>query len=63
MALTIGDDGISSDRTRHTARLTPDGDQLWEVSWLPGRPLDRNSAITAMVLADVTAHSDVNPRH
>ena len=25
--------------------------------------MDRNSAITAMVLADVTAHSDVNTGH
>jgi hypothetical protein len=24
MALTIGDDGITSDRTAHTARLLPD---------------------------------------
>ena len=63
MALTIGDGSISSDRTRHTARLTPGEDQLWEVSWLPGRSLDRNSAITAMVLADVTAYGDVSTGH
>jgi hypothetical protein len=63
MALTILDDSISSDRTWHTARLVPGGDLLWEVSWLPGRSLDRNSAITAMVLADVTAHGEVNAGH
>jgi hypothetical protein len=63
MALTILNDSISSDRTRHTARLTPGGGRLWEVSWLPGRSLVRNSAITAMVLADVTAHGDVNAGH
>ena len=32
------------------------------MSWLPGRHLDRNSAITAMVLADATAHGDVTRR-
>jgi hypothetical protein len=63
MGLTIGDDSISSDRSRHTARLAPGEEQWWEVSWLPGRPMDRNSAITAMVLADVTAYGDVNARH
>jgi hypothetical protein len=63
MALTISDDGISSDRSRHTARLAPGSGQLWEVSWLPGRHMDRNSAITAMVLADVTAYGAVNAGH
>jgi hypothetical protein len=60
MALTILDDSMSSDRTRHTARPAPGGNHLWEVSWLPGRSLDRNSAITAMVLAEVTADGDVH---
>ena len=63
MALTIGDGSISSDRTWHTARLVPDEEHLWEVSWLPGRSLDRNSAITAILLADVTAHGEVNAGH
>jgi hypothetical protein len=63
MALTIGDGSMSSDRTRHTARLAPGEDQLWEVSWLPGRHMNRNSAITAMLLADVTAHGDVTAGH
>jgi hypothetical protein len=35
----------------------------WEVSWLPSRSLDRNSAVTAMLLADVTAHGDVKTGH
>jgi hypothetical protein len=61
MALTILDDIISSDRTAHTARAVPGRD--WEVSWLPGRPLTRNGAITAMVLADVTAEGDVHAGH
>jgi len=63
MALTILDDTISSDRTAHTACLVPGEDHWWEVSWLPGRSLDRNSAITAMLLADVTARGDVNAGH
>jgi hypothetical protein len=33
------------------------------VSWLPGRCLDRNSAITAMVLADVSGRGDMNQGH
>ena len=63
MGLTIGDDAISSDHSTHTARLAPGHQQLWEVSWLPGRRLDRNSAITAMVLADVTGPGDVREGH
>ena len=61
MALTILDDTISSDRTTHTARAVPG--KGWEVSWLPGRPLTRNSAITAMTLAEVTAPGDMHPGH
>ena len=61
MALTILDDSMSSDRTPHTARRAPYMSRLWEVSWLPGQYLDRNDAITAMVLADTTASRDVHP--
>ena len=35
---------------------------VWRVSWLPGRLMDRNSAITAMTLAEV-ATDEVNPGH
>ena len=65
MALTIGDDTMSSDSSAHTARKAPGRGQgyQWEVSWLPGRHLDRNSAITAMVLADVTGHGDMHTGH
>ena len=63
MALTIGDGSISSDRTAHTARPVPGQEHSWEVSWLPGRCMDRNSAITAMVLADVTGPGDVHAGH
>jgi hypothetical protein len=55
MALTINDDSISGDHTQHTARLVPGPQGAWEVSWLPGRPLNRSAAITAMVLADMAA--------
>jgi len=63
MAVTIGDDSMSSDSTVHTARLTPGRQHQWEVSWLPGRPLDRNSAITAMVLADITGPGGIDAGH
>jgi hypothetical protein len=63
MALTIRDDSITSDRTAHTARTVADDGHRWEVSWLPGRSMDRNSAITAMVLADVTGPGDVRTGH
>ena len=61
MALTILDDSVSSDRTTHRARLTPGRAHLWEVSWLPDHRLDRNGAITAMVLADLTGPGDLRP--
>ena len=47
MSLTITDTTMTSDHTAHTARQAPGRQHLWEVSWLPGRTLDRNSAITA----------------
>jgi hypothetical protein len=33
------------------------------VSWLPGRTLDRNTAITAMILADTAADEHVHQDH
>jgi len=63
MTLTINDTTMNSDQTGHTARLTSGSQHLWEVSWLPGRVLDRNSAITAMVLADHAREPDLNERH
>ena len=63
MTLTINDTTMTSDQTGHTARLTSGGQHRWEVSWLPGRALDRNSAITAMVLADHAREPDLNERH
>ena len=63
MTLTINDTMMTSDQTAHTARQAPSREHLWEVSWLPGRTLDRNSAITAMVLADQAGVHDLNERH
>ena len=63
MTLTINDTTMTSDQTAHTARLTLGGQHLWEVSWLPGRVLDRNSAITAMVLAEHAGERDLTERH
>jgi hypothetical protein len=62
VTLTINDTTMTSDQTAHTARHAPDRGG-WEVSWLPGQTLDRNSAITAMTLADTTAEPDVREGH
>jgi len=61
MALTINDTAMTSDQSAHTARHAPERNG-WEVSWLPGQTLDRNTAITAMVLAD-TAADDLREGH
>jgi hypothetical protein len=61
MTLTINDITMTSDQTGHTARHEP-SQNGWEVSWLPGRVLDRNSAITAMVIADQAGERDLNER-
>ena len=62
MSLTINDTTMTSDRTAHSARHAP-GRNGREVSWLPGQTLDRNTAITAMVLADTTADQDIHEGH
>ena len=61
MTLTITDTTMTSDHSDHTARCSP-GRNGWEVSWLPGQILDRNTAVTAMTLAD-TAAGDLHDRH
>jgi hypothetical protein len=63
MGLTINDTAMTSDHTGHTARQAPGRPHVWEVSWLPGQVLDRNSAITAMVLADTVAQDDLHEGH
>jgi hypothetical protein len=62
MTLTITDTTMTSDQTAHTARHAPDRNG-WEVSWLPGQTLDRNTAITAMILADTTAEPGLQEGH
>jgi hypothetical protein len=62
MTLTINDTTITSDRNPHTARQSP-GQHEWQVSWLPGQVLDRNTAITAMVLADIAGQGDLHNSH
>jgi hypothetical protein len=64
VATRISDTEMSSDLTRHTARMWPApadacGVSLWSVSWLPGRLLTQNQAVTAMTIAEaVGAHAD-----
>ena len=62
MTLKIDDTAMTSDQTAHTARHAPDRNG-WEVSWLPGQTLDRNTAITAMILADTAAEPDLHEGH
>ena len=56
MSLTITDEVMRSTNTQHNAcRLPTDADpdaDVWAVSWLPGRRLTRNEAITAMTIAE-----------
>ena len=61
MSLSIQDESISSSNTRHTARLAPGHERAWQVSWVPGRLMDRNSAITAMVIAEAVGSGDLHP--
>ena len=63
MGLTINDDTMTSDQTPHTARQAPGRPHHWEVSWLPGQTLDRNTAITAMTLAEATAETGLHEGH
>ena len=62
MTVTITDTTMTSDRTPHTARHAPERNG-WDVSWLPGQTLDRNTAITAMTLADTTTEPDLREGH
>ena len=52
MNIKITDEAMTSDTTPHSTRPAGDG---WAVTWLPGRVLTRNQAITAMVLAETVA--------
>jgi hypothetical protein len=63
MSLTIGETAMTSDQSAHAARQVPGRSRGWEVSWLPGQLFDRNTAITAMILADIAATGDIRPGH
>jgi len=63
MTLRINDITMTSDQSAHTARQAPGQQGRWEVSWLPGQTLDRNTAITAMVLADLAAVKNLHEGH
>ncbi len=62
MTLTITGTTMTSDHTAHSARQAP-GRDGWEVSWLPGQTLDANTAVTAMILADVVSKADIHEGH
>jgi hypothetical protein len=57
MTVQITNDSMTSDLTAHHAvwsrYAAADGHGAWLVSWLPGRLLDRNQAVTAMTLAEI----------
>jgi len=52
VTLTITDQLVSNG---HAVRSAPGRPHAWEVSWLPGQILDRNTAITMMILADTAS--------
>jgi hypothetical protein len=57
--LTITEDEMFSDTTRHRAAvqhgaIVSGGPTAWAVTWLPGRLLTRNQAITAMTIAELS---------
>jgi hypothetical protein len=57
MSLTITATTMSSSQSPHTARRRHEGG--WEVSWLPGRILTQNQAVTAMTIAETAATRDL----
>jgi hypothetical protein len=63
VTLTINDSSMTSDQTAHTAGHAADRQPGWEVSWLPGQLVDRNTAITAMTLADIVGEHDIHEEH
>jgi hypothetical protein len=69
MGIKITDDSMSGELSPHSAGLWPMPDAgepptMWRVSWLPERPVGRNEAVSAMVLAEtVAATEDLGPDH
>ena len=60
MTLTITDRFIGRG---HAVRSAPDRPHAWEVSWLRGQLLDRNTAITAMMLGDTASDARRDEGH
>ena len=52
MSLRITNSEIRSDQTAHFATGL---DEIWRLSWLPCRSVNRNQATTGMVLAETIA--------
>lgn len=63
-SINIYDTEITSNTTTHTAtaRPLPGQPATWTVTWLLGRVLTRNEAITAMTIAETTA-TPADPRN
>jgi hypothetical protein len=61
--LQIDETQMTSDTTPHSAALVelppPLTGYSWQVTWLPGRHLDRDEAITAMTIAETVAEHDM----
>ena len=55
MTLTVTGTTITSGHSARTARLASGCQHIGQVSRLPGEVRDRNSALTAMILADPPA--------
>jgi hypothetical protein len=63
MTLTITDTTMTSDQTAHVAWQADGPQHGCEVSWLPGQILDRNTAITATILADLAGEPGLDEGH
>jgi hypothetical protein len=63
MTLKITDTTMTGDQTAHTARRASGRDYGWEVSWLPGQILVADTAVTAMLLADIAGRGDLPAGH
>ena len=63
MTLTTTGTATTSGQTSRTPLQTPCSQRGWEVSWRPGRLLDRNTATTTMIPAGATAGPDLHEGH
>ena len=61
MGIVIGETRMVSDQTGHTATRTDDG--TWASTRVPGRLLDRNTAISSLVLAELESAGYANSPH